>query len=148
MSSYRDMQGSYATLQASREELRQLRERLEIDTDDARGRTTAAQLQLILDSMDRNQIAEESFLRSIVSYNATFTSLQSARGTLLRRENVRIDRVLDADETHPNGALERLQLSEGAQGKEPSASPSPPGKRGKSFRRPPDTATPGPSSSE
>jgi hypothetical protein len=114
MAAYRDMQGRYATLQASREELRQLQERLEIDTDDARGRTTATQLQLILDSMDRNQIAEELFLQSIVVYNAAFATLQSARGTFLRRERVKIERVLDTDGTHPRQPLERLQLSKEA----------------------------------
>lgn len=124
MAAYRDMQGRYATLQASREELRQLQERLEIDTDDARGRTTATQLQLILDSMDRNQIAEELFLQSIVVYNAAFATLQSARGTFLRRERVKIERVLDTDGTHPRQPLERLQLSkEAPAGGEPTPRP-------------------------
>lgn len=117
MASYRDMQGRYSTLRASREELRQLQDRLEVDTDDERGRTTATQLQLILDSMDRNQSAEELFLESIVSYNAAFATLQRARGTFLRSENVRIDRVLDTDETHPRQSLERLQLSKGSSAK-------------------------------
>lgn len=118
MAAYRDMQGRYATLKASREELRQLRERLEIDTDNDRGRTTATQLQLILDSMDRNQIAEELFLQSIVTYNAAFAKLHSARGTFLRRENVTIKRVLDTDGTHPRQPVERLELSKGSEEKE------------------------------
>ena len=78
MTAYRDMQGRYSALQASREELRQLRDRLEVDTEDEGGRTTASQLQLILDSMDRNQTAEAMFLASVASYNASFAALARA----------------------------------------------------------------------
>jgi hypothetical protein len=148
MAAYRDLQGRHATLQASREELRQLRERLEIDTDDDRGRTTATQLQLILDSMDRNQIAEELFLQSIVAYNAAFARLHSARGTFLRRENVTIERVLDTDGTHPRQPVERLQLSKGSGETEavpavPEASATAVAKpeRRRLFDRPTDSAT-------
>ena len=123
MAAYRDLQGRHATLQASREELRQLQDRLEIDTESDRGRTTATQLQLILDSMDRNQIAEELFLESIVVYNAAFASLQRARGTFLSSENVKIDRVTDTDATHPGQSLERLQISKASPGKEEVAAP-------------------------
>lgn len=114
MTSYRDMQGRYAALQASREELRQLKDRLEVDTEEEGGRTTASQLQLILDSMDRNQNAEEMFLDAVVSYNASFASLQQARGTFLKTENVDIDRVRDTDDTHPTEDVERLQISKPA----------------------------------
>lgn len=111
MTAYRDMQGRFAALKASREELRQLRDRLEVDTEEDAGRTTASQLQLILDSMDRNQSAEEMFLESVVSYNASFASLQRARGTFLRSENVKIDRVRDTDPAHPNQEVERLDIT-------------------------------------
>lgn len=111
MTAYRDMQGRYSALQASREELRQLRERLEVDTQEEGGRTTASQLQLILDSMDRNQTAEEMFLDSVVSYNASFAALERARGTFLRTENVEIKRVRDTDETHPGQKLETLDIT-------------------------------------
>lgn len=115
MTSYRDMQGRYAALQASREELRQLKDRLEVDTEDEGGRTTASQLQLILDSMDRNQTAEEMFLDAVVSYNASFASLQQARGTFLKTQNVDIERVRDTDDTHPSEDVERLQISKPTQ---------------------------------
>lgn len=138
MAAYRDMQGRYSTLQASREELRQLQDRLEIDTDDERGRTTATQLQLILDSMDRNQTAEELFLESIVAYNAAFASLLRARGTFLRSESVRIDRILDRDETHPRQPLESLRISQGAPAK--AAAEMPPNEERRFFlRRAPST---------
>ncbi|MEM1442913.1 MAG: TolC family protein, partial [Verrucomicrobiota bacterium] len=111
MTAYRDMQGRYSALQASREELRQLRDRLEVDTEEEGGRTTASQLQLILDSMDRNQSAEEMFLDSVVAYNASFASLERARGTFLRTENVEIKRVREEDETHPGEELETLKVT-------------------------------------
>ncbi|MEM6914973.1 MAG: TolC family protein [Verrucomicrobiota bacterium] len=111
MTAYRDMQGNFSALQASREELRQLQDRLQVDTEEEGGRTTASQLQLILDSMDRNQNAEELFLQSVVSYNASFASLERARGTFLRTESVEIKRVRDTDETHPGEDLERLDIT-------------------------------------
>lgn len=115
MTAYRDMQGRYSALSAAREEVRQLRDRLEVDTQEEGGRTTASQLQLILDSMDRTQTAEELFLDSVVAYNAAFAALDRARGTFLRTESVDIDRVRDTDDTHPGEELERLHLSkEGA----------------------------------
>ncbi|MEX2579850.1 MAG: TolC family protein [Verrucomicrobiales bacterium] len=110
ITAYRDMQGRFSALNASREELRQLRERLEVDTEEEGGRTTASQLQLILDSMDRRQSAEELFLDSVVAYNSSFAALERAKGTLLRSEDVDIDRVLDTDATHPGEDLERLQV--------------------------------------
>lgn len=111
ITAYRDMQGRYSALSASREETRQLSERLEVDTEEEGGRTTASQLQLILDSMDRRQTAEELFLDSVVAYNASFAALERAKGTLLRSENVNIERVLDTDPTHPADNLERLDIT-------------------------------------
>jgi len=93
--SYRDMQGKYQAVLASREELEQLEERLDVDTDDER--TIGYQLQLILDSIERNESAEEQFLVSVVMYNVSFTSLERARGTLLRQHGVEIRRENDGD---------------------------------------------------
>jgi len=121
MTAYRDMQGRYSALRASREELRQLRDRLEVDTEQEGGRTTASQLQLILDSMDRNQQAEEMFLDSVVAYNAAFAALERARGTFLRSEKVEIDRVKDTGSTHPNKEVERLDITKNGRGASSSA---------------------------
>jgi len=109
MTAYREMQGRFETLSASREELRQLGERLEVDGD-AEGRTTSYQLQLILDSMDRRQNAEEMFLNSVVTYNASFAGLERAKGTFLRHQDVRINRSRESDDTHPDVEYETLQL--------------------------------------
>lgn len=113
MTAFRDMQGRYSALQASREELRQLQERLEVDTEEGEegGKTTSSQLQLILDSMDRNQSAEEFFLDAVVAYNAAFASLDRARGTFLKKEKVQIDRVRESDPAHPNSELETLKIT-------------------------------------
>ena len=93
---YRDMQGKYQAVLATREELQQLEDRLDVDTDD--DRTVGYQLQLILDSIERNESAEEQFLVSVVLYNVSFTSLDRARGTLLRQHGVEIRRYEDDEE--------------------------------------------------
>lgn len=114
MTAFRDMQGKYESLTASREELRQLKERLEVDTDEEQGgRTMAYQLQLILDSIERLQASEESFLDSVVAYNASFAGLERAKGTFLRYQDIEIKRVDDSDPTHPNESLEMIRLSKG-----------------------------------
>ena len=111
VSAYRDMMGNFETLKASREELRQLRDRIEIDTEEEAGHTTASRLQLILDSMDRNQSAEENFLNTLVAYNTSFAALERAKGTILRTQNVNIERVRDTDDTHKNQDLEQLSIT-------------------------------------
>lgn len=114
VTAYRDMQGRYDALRAAREELRQLRERLDVDTEDEGGRTTASQLQLILDSMERRQSAEEAYLDAVVIYNSSFAALDRARGTLLNTEGIKIERVRDTDLTHPRHEVERLQITKSA----------------------------------
>ncbi len=109
VTTYRDMQGKYETLNASREELRQLQERLEVDTGSSR--TTSSQLQLILDSMERNQNAEVAFLDAVVSYNAAFASLERAKGTILRKQRIGIERVRGTDPSHQCDELEELKLT-------------------------------------
>ncbi len=88
--SYRDMQGKYQTALATREEIKQLESRLDID---AAGNSVGYQLQLILDALDRNQAAEEAFLVAVVTYNVAFTSLDKARGSLLKRHDVGVFRT-------------------------------------------------------
>ncbi len=93
--SYRDMQGKYQAILATREELKQLESRLDVDTDDQR--SVGYQLQLILDSIERNESSEEQFLVSVVLYNVAFTELDRARGTLLRQHGVEIHRRDDGE---------------------------------------------------
>ena len=87
---YRDMQGKYQSVVATREEIKELERRLNVD---ATGNSVGYQLQLILDALDRNQAAEEQFLVSVVTYNVAFTSLDKARGSLLRRHDVGVFRT-------------------------------------------------------
>ena len=90
--SYRDMQGKYQTVLAAREEIRQLRDRLDLDADGEGGRSVGYQLQLILDSLERSQMAEENFLISVVAYNTSLASLERAQGTFLQFRNIDIYR--------------------------------------------------------
>ena len=87
---YRDMQGKYQTALATREELAELEKRLDVDSDN---NSVGYQLQLILDAVDRNQAAEEAFLVSVVTYNVSFTALDKARGSLLRRHDIGVFRT-------------------------------------------------------
>ncbi len=87
---YRDMQGKYQAALATREEVKELESRLDVD---ANANSVGYQLRLILDALERNQIAEEQFLVSVVTYNVAFTSLDRARGSLLKRHDVGVFRT-------------------------------------------------------
>jgi len=106
LSAYQDMVGQYEALAASRENLVQLRDRLDLDTDDPK-RTVSYQLQLILDSMDRNKQAEEAFLVSVVTYNTSLEALEQAKGTFLQFNSVEILR----EESEDRGAPDTLKAS-------------------------------------
>ena len=90
LTAYRDMQGRWAAVQASRAEVNELKERLDVDTDDRN--TVGNQLQLILDAIERRQVAEEAFLVSIVAYNTAFASVERSKGTLLDAYDIQIQR--------------------------------------------------------
>ena len=90
MTTYRDLQGNLQQVLSTREEVRGLKERLDIDAD--AGRTVAYRLQNVMDALERNQIAEEQFLVSVVTYNIAFAALERAKGTFLRYQDVRIER--------------------------------------------------------
>lgn len=87
---YRDMQGKYQAAVATREEIKELESRLNVD---ANNNSVGYQLQLILDAVERNEAAEEQFLVSVVTYNVAFTSLDKARGSLLKRHDVGLYRT-------------------------------------------------------
>ena len=106
--SYRDMQGKYQAVLASREELAELEARLDVDAADE-GKSVGYQLQLMLDAIERNEQAEEKFLVSVVVYNTAFTTLDRARGTLLRKHGVTFDRSVGQD------GLDKIDSSVGAQ---------------------------------
>ncbi len=90
MTTYRDLQGNLQQVLSTREEVRGLKERLDIDAD--AGQTVAYRLQNIMDALERNQLAEEQFLVSVVTYNIAFAALEQAKGTFLRYQDVRIER--------------------------------------------------------
>ncbi|MCB1061565.1 MAG: TolC family protein [Verrucomicrobiae bacterium] len=90
MTVYRDLQGNLQQVLSTREEVRGLKERLDVDADN--GQTVAYRLQNVMDALERNQLAEEQFLVSVVTYNIAFASLEQAKGTFLKYQDVGIER--------------------------------------------------------
>jgi hypothetical protein len=90
LSSYRDMNAKFQTLLASREELADLEKRSDLDAGDEGDRTVAYYLQLTLDALERNQVAEEEFLVAVVSYNISLADLEQAQGTFLQYQDVSV----------------------------------------------------------
>ena len=82
LTAYQDMSGKYQSVLASRKEIDQIRDRMNLNDEEA-GKTVAYNLQLLLNAMDRNQIAEEEFIVAIVTYNTAITNLMKAKGVLL-----------------------------------------------------------------
>ena len=111
MTAFRDMQGKYQAVIASRAELDRLRERLDVDADEDGKSTYSYQLQLILDSIERNAFNEESFLTAVVAYNTSFAALDRAKGTFLRVQDVSIDRTEREITTDKARDMEILELS-------------------------------------
>lgn len=112
MTAYRDMQGRWQAVRASREEVRELKERLDVDTDDQN--TVGNQLQLILDAIERNQVAEESFLVSIVAYNTAFAAVERAKGTLLEYYDIDVARQQTDSWKRHRLALEQIKAGMGS----------------------------------
>lgn len=83
LTAYQDLAGKYQSALASRKEIEQLDDRMKLDDQDV-GKTIAYQLQLLLDAVDRNQVAEEEFLVSVVAYNTAIAHLQRAQGVMLK----------------------------------------------------------------
>jgi outer membrane protein TolC len=108
MTAYREMQGRYQSVLASREEVKGLKERLDVDTN-AERQTVGYQLQLILDALDRNQTTEEQFLASMVLYNAAFAGVERAKGTLLEYYGIEVSREQDNANRRHRQALDSLR---------------------------------------
>jgi hypothetical protein len=107
MTAYREMQGRYQSVLASREEVKGLRERLDVDTS-VEGQTVGYQLQLILDALDRNHMAEEQFLTSMVLYNSAFATVERAKGTLLQYYGIEVKRERERAWQRHEAALDQL----------------------------------------
>lgn len=87
LTAYQDMAGKYQSALASRREIQQLQDRMKL-ADQDQGRTVAYQIQLLLDAIDRNQVAEEEFLVAVVAYNTAIAQLQRSQGVLLKVNDV------------------------------------------------------------
>lgn len=87
LTAYQDMAGKYQSALASRREIQQLQDRMKLADQDP-GKTVAYQIQLLLDAIDRNQVAEEEFLVAVVAYNTSIAQLQRAQGVLMKVKDV------------------------------------------------------------
>lgn len=87
VTAYQDMQAKYQAVRASREEVRKLEELVKTDAGEDSGRTIGSRLQILLDAIERNQTAEESYLVSVVAYNYSLAALERAKGTFIRLDN-------------------------------------------------------------
>lgn len=103
ITTYRDLQGNLQQVLSTREEVKGLKERLDIDA--GAGQPVGYRLQNILDAMDRNQVAEEQFLVSVVTYNMAFAALERSKGTFLKFQGVSIER----SESEQDRKLEQLR---------------------------------------
>jgi hypothetical protein len=103
MTAYREMATRYEALQASEEDVRVLAKRW--DSSGGAEKPASGYLQLLVDAQDRCADAEGQFTRSSVLYNVAAIALQRAQGTLLKYEDLEINRAQD------NAGLPVLNIS-------------------------------------
>jgi outer membrane protein TolC len=103
MTAYREMATRYEALQASEEDVRVLAKRW--DSSGGTEKPASGYLQLLVDAQDRCADAEGQFTRSSVLYNVAAIALQRAQGTLLKYEDLEINRTQD------NAGLPVLNIS-------------------------------------
>ena len=93
MTAYREMATRYEALQAAGEDVRVLGKRW--DSSGGADKPASGYLQLLVDAQDRCADAEGQFTRSAVLYNVAGIALQRAQGTLLKYEDLQINRTKD-----------------------------------------------------
>jgi len=93
MTAYREMATRYEALQAAEEDSRVLAKRW--DSSGGSEKPASGYLQLLVDAQDRRADAEAQFARSAVLYNVATIALQRAQGTLLKYEDMEINRTED-----------------------------------------------------
>jgi outer membrane protein TolC len=93
MTAYREMATRYEALQASDEDVRVLTNKW--DPSVGPDKSFSGYLQLLVDAQDRRAEAEAQFARSSVLYNVAAIALQRAQGTLLKYEDLQINRTRD-----------------------------------------------------
>jgi outer membrane protein TolC len=93
MTAYREMATRYEALQASDEDVRVLTNKW--DPSVGPDKSFSGYLQLLVDAQDRRAEAEAQFTRSSVLYNVAAIALQRAQGTLLKYEDLQINRTRD-----------------------------------------------------
>ncbi len=113
----RDVQAKLESMRAAEEELRQLKDRRGLEVGDEL--TASSFLSFLLDSQERQAVAEDEFTRSLVTYNVSLVNLERAKGTLLTYEDITYEEYKD-DEL----GLPTLRLQKHSKGQEdPNAVP-------------------------
>jgi outer membrane protein TolC len=94
MTTYREMATRWEALEAANGDVDVLNKRLEISSGGTE-KSASGYLQLLVDAQDRRAEAEAQFTRSSVLYNVSAIALQRAQGTLLKYEDLQINRTQD-----------------------------------------------------
>jgi len=92
---YRDMQAKYDSLKAAQEELEEFRARMALEMGSSD--TGSQYLGLLIDSNERALRVQEDYLRSVITYNVALTTLERAKGNLLKYEGVSFSKSKDKD---------------------------------------------------
>jgi len=129
----RDIRAKYAASESAAAELKSLVERKGLEAGLGAGgndpggaannqapANASEYLERLLDSQERNSVAREEFLRSLVVFNVAFVNLERAKGTLLRAEKIRVDR--QQDPRNPQLPLLKLTTEPGPKGGDGKAS--------------------------
>ena len=94
MTAYREMATRWEALNAANGDVDVLNKRLEISSGGTE-KSASGYLQLLVDAQDRRAEAEAQFTQSSVVYNVSAIALQRAQGTLLKYEDLQINRTRD-----------------------------------------------------
>lgn len=104
---YRDLVAKYQSMQAAREDLENLKSRRDA-TFLGRDANAVAYLNLLLDTQERQVMAEERYLLALGTYNTALVTLQRAQGTLLAYESLEAEQTRERDEDRRLGESRRL----------------------------------------
>ena len=93
MTAYREMASRYEALEAAKKDVETLNTRWTKGL--SAGESASGYLQLLVDAQDRLAAAESDFTQSAVVYNVAAIALQRAQGTLLKYEDLDIQKGKD-----------------------------------------------------
>jgi len=89
-----DTRAKWEAAEAAEQELAVLRDRRDVETVES---GTSLYLEKLLDAQQRLAFAREDFLLAIATYNTALANLERAKGTLLQREKIGVERTEDEE---------------------------------------------------